>query len=196
MATAALSCALAVTGCSQYASSGELRSREQSRRSESQASETGPGQSILSDGQEDEDVFEGAETSRLETERTTAPMPEFEAVQDEVYVKSEGGGSVRIRSSCDTGDNSNILTLAGPGARLSRTGKNDKWTRVEINGAPGYISTEYITTEAPETKAVSGNTYAGSGTVTLDPPGSMRSFQRLTQAQPSCTGRRRLIRKI
>ena len=42
-----------------------------------------------------------AEIIQSETERTTAPAPEFKAVSDTVYVKTNGG-SVRVRSSCDT----------------------------------------------------------------------------------------------
>lgn len=219
-AAAALSCALAVTGCSKYVSSQEMMARAQSRRTESRepgkelsdgSGERITGQDTAQEGQgsaisEDaapggeksakgQDATGGAqggagvqdssaptatsETSRMEADRTMAPMPEFEAVQDQVYVKTPDGGSVRIRSACDTADDSNILTYVSPGARLTRSGKNSQWTRVDYNGAAGYISTEYITTEVLEQSASSGNTYSGSGSVTLDPTWKYAEFSKI-----------------
>ena len=58
-----------------------------------------------------------AETIKLDTERTTAPMPQFEDVSDTVYVKSSDGGSVRIRSACDTGMIPTFLHTPVPGQR-------------------------------------------------------------------------------
>lgn len=167
---AALGCTLTAAGCSKYASSQELSAQAESKRTENREAEpggeTGPAQDIA--GGDQEIAPSSAETSRLETERTAAPLPEFEAAEDAVYVKSADGGSVRIRSSCDTSDSANIIAYAAPGVKLSRTGKNSQWTRVEYNGMTGYISTEYITDQVPKTSAAAGSAYTGSGSVTLD----------------------------
>ncbi|MCI6138460.1 MAG: N-acetylmuramoyl-L-alanine amidase [Clostridiaceae bacterium] len=150
MTGAVLGCALAAAGCSQYTAGEGMRAQAEALRPESR--ETGPDQSIAGFGQEERESLAAAETSRLETERTTASVPEFEAEEDMVYVKTPGGGSVRIRSACDTSDGSNILTYVVPGTKLLRTGKNDQWTRVNYKGFSGYIATAYISTEAPEQK--------------------------------------------
>ena len=120
-----------------------------------------------------------AETIKLDTERTTAPMPQFEDVSDTVYVKSSDGGSVRIRSACDTGDDSNILTYASPGTGLKRTGKGEQWTRIDYNGTPGYISSGYITTQVPETTAAPPRACVDSGEITLNPSWKYAEFSKI-----------------
>ncbi len=60
-----------------------------------------------------------------ETERTTAPAPEFKAVSDTVYVKTNGG-SVRVRSSCDTSTSDNVVANVGNATELTRTGTSEK----------------------------------------------------------------------
>lgn len=103
-----------------------------------------------------------ADTIQLETDLTRAPGISFEETADDIYVKSSGG-SVRIRSACDTGDDANIITYASAGTQLKRTGKNSQWTRIDYNGRTAYIATDYIAEQAPagqegqETAAAAGN---------------------------------------
>ena len=187
----------ALTGCGSYASSSELRLQAEASLSGQADSGNGTGQDSRrepgsgtqdgqggQDGQDSQGAQDGqgirtggpsAETIRVETGLTTAPMPEFEPVNDEVYVKTEDGGSVRLRSSCSTDSDSNIVTYASPGTRLARTGKGSEWTRIDYNGSTAYLSSAYITTEVPKTTAA---------------PGNMRSFPKSTQGRPSCTVQR------
>lgn len=98
----------------------------------------------------------------------SAAQSVFETVSDDVYVKTKEGGSVRLRSSCDTSDTSNIVTSVRSGSCLKRTGKGSEWTRVSYNGQTAYISSEYITEEAPV-----------SSTVTLNPSWKYAEFSKI-----------------
>lgn len=115
---ASLAAGMGLTGCQNYESSSEMKARIQSEGGEASWNRESPAavgaSAVQGEGSADGST---AETIKLDTERTTAPMPQFEDVSDTVYVKSSDGGSVRIRSACDTGDDSNILTYAVPGQR-------------------------------------------------------------------------------
>lgn len=195
---------LALTGCGSYASSSELRQQAEASLLDQAGNGSGSGQGIqvepdsgtadsgtpdnpgtrdgqgTPDGQDDRTGGPSAETIRVETGLTTAPMPEFESVKDDVYVKTEDGGSVRLRSSCDTGSDANIVTYASSGTRLTRTGKGSEWTRIEYNGTPAYISSAYITTDMPETPAApAGGVCVDSGEVTLNPSWKYAEFSKI-----------------
>lgn len=195
---------LALTGCGSYASSSELRQQAEASLLDQADSGSGSGQGIqvepdsgtadsgtpdnlgtrdgqgTPDGQDDRTGGPSAETIRVETGLTTAPMPEFDSVEDDVYVKTEDGGSVRLRSSCDTGSDANIVTYASSGTRLTRTGKGSEWTRIDYNGTPAYISSAYITTDMPETPAApAGGVCVDSGEVTLNPSWKYAEFSKI-----------------
>ncbi len=195
---------LALTGCGSYASSSELRQQAEASLLDQADSGSGSGQGLqvepdsgtpdsgtpdnpgtrdgqgTPDGQDDRTGGPSAETIRVETGLTTAPMPEFESVKDDVYVKTEDGGSVRLRSSCDTGSDANIVTYASSGTRLTRTGKGSEWTRIDYNGTPAYISSAFITTDVPETTAASaGGVCVDSGEVTLNPSWKYAEFSKI-----------------
>ena len=81
----------ALTGCGSYASSSELRLRAEASLSGQADSGNGTGQdsrrepgSGTQDGQGIRTGGPSAETIRVETGLTTAPMPEFEPGNDEV----------------------------------------------------------------------------------------------------------------
>lgn len=158
-AAAVMACCLAVTGCRQYATSAELRSQAETA-GESQAGETQPQTAGTSDN---------AKTSRHETELTTASMPVFKDADDTVYVHTSDGSSVRIRSSCDTGTDTNIVANAEAGTKLKRTGEDSQWTRVEYEGAPAYIATAYVSAQAPEPAQGAACACLDSGEVFLNP---------------------------
>ncbi|MCD8169208.1 MAG: N-acetylmuramoyl-L-alanine amidase [Clostridiales bacterium] len=195
---------LALTGCGSYASSSELRQQAEASLLDQADSGSGSGQGLqvepdsgtpdsgtpdnpgtrdgqgTPDGQDDRTGGPSAETIRVETGLTTAPMPEFESVKDDVYVKTEDGGSVRLRSSCDTGSDANIVTYASSGTRLTRTGKGSEWTRIDYNGTPAYISSAFITTDVPETTAApAGGVCVDSGEVTLNPSWKYAEFSKI-----------------
>ena len=195
---------LALTGCGSYASSSELKQQAEASLLDQADSGSGSGQGLqvepdsgtpdsgtpdnpgtrdgqgTPDGQDDRTGGPSAETIRVETGLTTAPMPEFESVKDDVYVKTEDGGSVRLRSSCDTGSDANIVTYASSGTRLTRTGKGSEWTRIDYNGTPAYISSAFITTDVPETTAApAGGVCVDSGEVTLNPSWKYAEFSKI-----------------
>ena len=176
-----LAAGMGLTGCQNYESSREMKARIQSEGGEASWSRESPaavGASAVQ-GEGSADNGSKAETIKLDTERTTAPMPQFEDVSDTVYVKSSDGGSVRIRSACDTGDDSNILTYASPGTALKRTGKGEQWTRIDYNGTAGYISSGYITTQVPETAALPPQACVDSGEITLNPSWKYAEFSKI-----------------
>lgn len=176
-----LAAGMGLTGCQNYESSSEMKARIQSEGGEASWNRESPaavGASAVQ-GEGSADNGSTAETIKLDTERTTAPMPQFEDVSDTVYVKSSDGGSVRIRSACDTGDDSNILTYASPGTALKRTGKGEQWTRIDYNGTTGYISSGYITTQVPETAALSPQACVDSGEITLNPSWKYAEFSKI-----------------
>lgn len=176
-----LAAGMGLTGCQNYESSSEMKARIQSEGGEASWSRESPaavGASAVQ-GEGSADNGSKAETIKLDTERTTAPMPQFEDVSDTVYVKSSDGGSVRIRSACDTGDDSNILTYASPGTALKRTGKGEQCTRIDYNGTAGYISSGYITTQVPETAALPPQACVDSGEITLNPSWKYAEFSKI-----------------
>ena len=176
-----LAAGMGLTGCQNYESSSEMKARIQSEGGEASWNRESPaavGASAVQ-GEGSADNVSKAETIKLDTERTTAPMPQFEDVSDTVYVKSSDGGSVRIRSACDTGDDSNILTYASPGTALKRTGKGEQWTRIDYNGTAGYISSGYITTQVPETAALPPQACVDSGEITLNPSWKYAEFSKI-----------------
>ncbi len=175
-----LAAGMGLTGCQNYESSSEMKARIQSEGGEASWNRENPAavgaSAVQGEGSADGST---AETIKLDTERTTAPMPQFEDVSDTVYVKSSDGGSVRIRSACDTGDDSNILTYASPGTALKRTGKGEQWTRIDYNGTAGYISSGYITTQVPETAALPPQACVDSGEITLNPSWKYAEFSKI-----------------
>lgn len=186
---AVMACSFAMSGCKQYATSGEIRTQAAGGTAGTQAAGGAAGTQaaggaagtqaaggtagIQAAGGEaarpsSGEIDNPAGTSRHEAERTAAPMPDFKDVKDAVYVQTTDGSSVRIRSSCDTGTDSNIVTYADSGTKLKRTGESGQWTRLDYEGAPAYISTSFVSLREPET---TGPACAclDSGEVTLNP---------------------------
>ena len=187
-----LGAALLTAGCSGYQSSEELR-----KNAENVQAEFVPGEENETENGSDEAIGEKAEKENTEasvkqgsnptaeiiqseTERTTAPAPEFKTVSDTVYVKTNGG-SVRVRSSCDTSTSDNIVANIGNATELTRTGTSEKWDRVEYEGKTVYISSDFVTIEVPkepETSAASSNA-AADGQVTLNSSWKYADFAKI-----------------
>lgn len=184
---AALTVSLSAAGCSKYKSSEELKNQVQAAVREEEKGGAG----FEKDGAEKNSgsAPASAEIIPVESQRTTAPMPEFEEVSEDVYVRTEdSSGSVRIRSACDTSDDSNIITSVGCGTRLKRTGKSSEWSRIDYNGTAAYISSAFLTAKEPETAAAavngldSGNpsgTMADGEQVGLDPSWKYAEFSKI-----------------
>ena len=81
-----LAAGMGLTGCQNYESSREMKARIQSEGGEASWSRESPaavGASAVQ-GEGSADNGNKAETIKLDTERTTAPMPQFEDVSDTV----------------------------------------------------------------------------------------------------------------
>ena len=121
-----------------------------------------------------------AQTSKNEADVTKAKPPEFEAVDETVYVKTADGGTVNVRSSCNKQNNSNVVSSVSHGAQLQRTGKSEEWSRVVVDGQTAYIATSFLSTEVPETKAPASNSASvAEGEVKLDPSWKYADFSKI-----------------
>ena len=174
-----LGAALLTGGCSGYQSSEELRKGAetvQAENADSGEEKAGNGSDEAADDTADKENGKAsgeqeseptAEIIQSETERTAAPAPEFKEVSDTVYVKSEGG-TVRLRSSCDTSVEDNIIANVGNTTKLTRTGTSEKWDRVKYEGMTVYISSQFVTTEEPKEPETTAANVAADGQVTLN----------------------------
>lgn len=173
-----LGAALLTGGCSGYQSSEELRKGAETVQTENKdngekGAENGSGEADdqnmdkAAGASDEKGSGPTAQIIQSETARTAAPAPEFKEVSDTVYVKSEGG-SVRVRSSCDTSVDDNIIANVGNATKLKRTGTSQKWDRVEYEGMTVYISSDFVTTEVPkEPETTASANVSADGQVTL-----------------------------
>ena len=61
------------------------------------------------------------------------------------------GDGVKLRKK--PGLDGEVVGYLDRGAYVHRIGKNLKWSRIQQNGKPVYISADYLSAEAPETEA-------------------------------------------
>lgn len=178
-----LGAALLTGGCSGYQSSEELGKGAETVQTENKdngekGAENGSGEADdqnmdkAAGASDEKGSGPTAQIIQSETARTAAPAPEFKEVSDTVYVKSEGG-SVRVRSSCDTFVDDNIIANVGNATKLKRTGTSQKWDRVEYEGMTVYISSDFVTTEVPKepettAAAAAAANVSADGQVTLN----------------------------
>lgn len=85
----------------------------------------------------------------VEVEEQT-PEEEPEVVSESVYTTDK----VNVRASADTG--SEKLGSLEKGTRIARTGTEGEWSVVDYGGTTGYIKSEYLTTEEPDTSETDG----------------------------------------
>lgn len=96
----------------------------------------------------------------------------FTVVNDVVYVNAT---DVNVRTSCDTTDNSNIITTVTYRDSVNRIAHGDNgWDKVSINGQTAYIYNKYLSTTQPAVienaakteQTGSGSSAGGSGSST------------------------------
>ena len=143
------------------------------------AADSGDGQAAADNGQADGNTQPTPESSRNEAELTTAKPPEFDEVDETVYVKTADGTPVNVRSSCNKQNNSNVVTAASPGTSFRRTGKSGEWSRVILNGEIAYIASDYLTTEAPKTAPAAEKAEVPAGSVSLDSSWKYAEFSKI-----------------
>ncbi|SFG50730.1 N-acetylmuramoyl-L-alanine amidase [Oribacterium sp. WCC10] len=118
----------------------------------------------------------GQETTAAVAETTvaaTAAPVVFKDRDETVYITTDG---VNIRETAGT--DGTVLGTASTGDSFHRTGCSDEWSRIEYNGKPAFISSDYTTTTVVEKKTseavafntgweFGGNSKINSGTATL-----------------------------
>ena len=75
--------------------------------------------------------------------------------QNATYYAIEG---VNVRSDCST--DAQIITGTTVGQALTSTGVSEdgQWVEVTVNNQTGYVSSQYVSTEAPAGTATTGTT--------------------------------------
>ncbi len=97
-----------------------------------------------------------AELAKRETIQTAEPLPAMTGVDETVYVT---GTEVNLRAAATT--KSDVLAVMNRGQQLRRTGMGGDWSRVVYDGMTGYISSQYVSAEKPET-TTTGEAAGGS----------------------------------
>ncbi len=87
---------------------------------------------------------------------TATPTPEISQTASGVKIIKKdatyyANNEANIRTDCVTTDQLNIIQSTKVGDQLTGTGVSEdgQWIEVEINGQKGYVSAQYVTTEAP-----------------------------------------------
>ena len=120
-----------------------------------------------------------AQTSEKETEMTQAKLPEFDSVDETVYVVTEDGGTVNVRSSCNKLNNSNVIASLDTGTELKRTGVSKEWSRIVLEGEAAYIASDFLSTEKPDPSIYSNSASFAEGEVKLDPSWQYADFSKI-----------------
>ena len=120
-----------------------------------------------------------AQTSEKETEMTQAKLPEFDSVDETVYVVTEDGGTVNVRSSCNKLNNSNVIASLDTGTELKRTGVSKEWSRIVLEGEAAYIASDFLSTEKPDPSIYSNSASFVEGEVKLDPSWQYADFSKI-----------------
>lgn len=82
------------------------------------------------------------------------------------YVKTQEGGTVRVRSSMDTSNSGNILGQVGHGSSLCVLGTEGSWYKIKFASGTGYISGTYVSASQPGPVVPKPSTPPSSGTGT------------------------------
>lgn len=136
------------------------------------------GMTLCGCGKETPDTAADEDTTEELTEATETVLPSEEpdiVVDDDGfvvtndYVKTTGENvNVRVKPSTDA----DIYMVLGKGVDLNRTGYNDSWTRVKLNGSSFYVYSEYLE-ETEIDWATSGDAETVTHIVFLDPAAQM-----------------------
>lgn len=159
-------------GCAGASADAGARSAEQMESLTAEA--------VIKAGDMAESPSAKAQASGREIQITQAALPEFQAVDETVYVKTREGTPVNVRSGCTVQDASNILGRAANGTALKRTGAGEEWSRVEFNGQTAYVASAYLTGEKPAAVSpAGGSAQAAQGQVALDPSWQYAEFSKI-----------------
>lgn len=132
-----------------------------------------------SEQNQETDTAPAAQSSLRKTEMTQAKLPEFDPADETVYVTTEDGGTVNVRSSCNKLNNSNVIASLATGTELKRTGISEEWSRIVLDGEEAYIASAYVSTEKPDPSLFSNSASFAEGEVRLDPSWQYADFSKI-----------------
>lgn len=125
-------------------------------------------------------VGEGQKASESETVETQAPKPEYETVDETVYVTAD---DVMMRSTPESGPGKtdNYVAQFSKGTMLKRKAKNAEWSKVIYHDEVYYMSSQFLSTELPEgVEAVDpGAARATEGAVSMDSSWKYADFSKI-----------------
>ena len=84
--------------------------------------------------------------------------------------------AVRIRSSADDSDTSNVIAKAAKGDTYTKIGEEDNWTKIRYKDTEAYVSSDYVeeveaSSDGGSEGGDSGTTAAASGSITVNDSG-------------------------
>ena len=87
---------------------------------------------------------------------TATPVPQTSQTASGVKIIQKNAtyyanNEANIRTDCVTTDQTNVIKSTKVGDQLTGTGVSEdgQWIEVDLNGQKGYVSAQYVTTEAP-----------------------------------------------
>lgn len=92
--------------------------------------------------------------------------------EENTEVTIELTDSIRIRSSPDDSDTSNVITTATKGDKYTKIGEEDNWTKIRYKDTEAYVSSDYVkevdesSSEGGESEG-GGETASASGSITV-----------------------------
>ncbi|MBQ9444748.1 MAG: SH3 domain-containing protein [Lachnospiraceae bacterium] len=96
------------------------------------------------------------------------------APEENTEVTIELTDSIRIRSSPDDSDTSNVITTATKGDKYTKIGEEDNWTKIRYKDTEAYVSSDYVkevdgsSSEGGESsESQGGETASASGSITV-----------------------------
>ena len=66
-----------------------------------------------------------------------------------MYVKTQNGKALNVRSSMSTEDDSNIIGSLRYGSKVITYGSNGSWTMIDFGNTTGFIMSKYLVKEKP-----------------------------------------------
>lgn len=115
-----------------------------------------------------------AESSALETTRTTETSPAIEERDETVYVT---GDQVNMRAAARP--DAEVVTVLERGAKLRRTGYSESWSRVAYGERACYVSSQYLSVTKPELPEETAAGSVNSGEVRLNPDWKYAGFSKI-----------------
>lgn len=145
------------------------KSEEEAKSSE-EAAKSSEEEAKKSSEEEAKKSEEEAKSSEEEAKKKEEEKKKDEETETTmVYVLEK----VNVRS--EPSETSESLGLVDPGSALTKFSEADGWTKVDLNGKTGYIKSEYVSAEKPDTSAADAAGLTLGSTVRLSESTNIRT---------------------